>query len=78
MAARPARNLERDHAMSGAHRLNYDAAMRGAKDKRRKSGPVVVTKVPVVKCALCKRPFPVRPGTTPSKVLTAHWQEAHS
>jgi hypothetical protein len=47
-------------------------------DRRVKPSPVVTSKLPVIKCALCKRPLPVRPGQTASTRLTAHWQEVHS
>jgi hypothetical protein len=38
--------------------------------------PVTVTQLPVVRCQICKRTLPYRPGQT-SAVLTSHYAEMH-
>lgn len=43
---------------------------------RRRAQPVTVTKLPVVRCAVCERPLPHRVGQA-SDVLTDHYERAH-
>lgn len=46
--------------------------------RSRKSFPVTVTHLPVVRCAICGRTMAHRPGEgEASAVLTAHYEQAH-
>ena len=42
-----------------------------------KAGKVTVTKLPTVKCALCRKKMAYKPEDGPSKVLTAHVRKEH-
>lgn len=47
------------------------------RSSRRRSFPVTVTQLPVVRCAQCGRTIAHRPGQA-SSVLTDHYERAHS
>lgn len=39
---------------------------------------VTVTKVPTIKCGICRQPFAVLKGQNASKILTDHYRKKHS
>jgi len=59
--------------MAGRRGKRYVPARTNAK-----AGQVTTSKLPVVKCSLCRKKMAYDPGkTTPSKVLTEHFRKEH-